>query len=212
MNEPGMYRSKKEAMNDNEKPEEPGMYPTKMEALTKIFGYVLGSLFVLAFAILVFLGLAKLIQLAYDGFFSERVAPARIVPAEASVNLVLPAAPTTTLPMVATATKDAVRINPPATIPLTVQEMIRAVWPDNLEARAIRIAFRESRYECCVRTWCCFGVMQVHKIHLAWLCPEYGICTTDQLYDPMTNVRAAYALYQREADTHHGYGWGPWET
>lgn len=154
-------------MNDNEKPEEePGMYPTKMEALTKIFGYVLGSLFVLAFAILVFLGLAKLIQLAYDGFFSERVAPARIVPAEASVNLVLPAAPTTTtttVPMVATATKPAVRISPPALLFANdCAEMDYYRTEAGLPEIFDKIGWRESncRNEDGVRTWCCYGYWQ----------------------------------------------------
>lgn len=108
----------------------------------------------------------------------------------------------------ATATAPAVRTTPPSTPPAVdrdVESIIRDVWPDELEDRALRIAYRESRYQPHVRTWCCFGVFEVHKMHLAWLCPEMGICSTDQLYDPTTNAQAAYALYRRD-------GWSPWSV
>lgn len=121
----------------------------------------------------------------------------------------------------ATASTGAVRLNPPAPAvtqpsgPVTeddIKQMIRDVWPDNLEDRAIQIGYRESRYVPTVRTWCCFGILQVHKQHLAWLCPLMGVCTTDQLYDPLTNIQAAYALYERvdEANGDKGSGWSPW--
>lgn len=108
----------------------------------------------------------------------------------------------------ATVTQPAVRLNPPAPptsfgAPGDPEQAIRAAWPDNLEDHAVAIAMRESRLQPGVRTWCCFGLMQIHKQHLSWLCPQLGICTTDQLYDPTLNAQAAYALYQRD-------GWTPW--
>ena len=111
----------------------------------------------------------------------------------------------------ATATASAVRVDPPepqpvvVPEPLTVEEMIRLVWPDNLEGNALRIAYRESRYQCCVRTWCCWGTFQIHRDHLPWLCREGLACTTADLYDPMLNIRSAYRLFQRD-------GWAPWST
>lgn len=106
----------------------------------------------------------------------------------------------------ATVYAPAVRVDPPGpqpTVERSVEQIIRDVWPDNLEARALRIAYRESRYQPNVRTWCCYGVFQIHQIHLRWLCPELGICTRADLYDPVLNVEAAYALYLRD-------GWAPW--
>lgn len=111
-------------------------------------------------------------------------------------------APTHTLDEAATATVPAVRLDPPCDRD-DVECVVRDVWPDNLEDRALRIAYRESRWQPHVRTWCCFGIMQIHKMHLAWLCPQLGICTTEALYDPRTNAEAGYALYLRD-------GWNPW--
>lgn len=54
-----------------------------------------------------------------------------------------------------------------------------------------------------VHTSCCHGLFEIHRMHLAWLCPELGICSTDALYDPRLNAEAAYALYLRD-------GWAPW--
>lgn len=110
--------------------------------------------------------------------------------------------PLTALTAGATATQPAVRIVVPRP---TVEEIIREVWPDNLEERALRIAHRESRYECCVRTWCCYGVFQIYwTLHKPWL-QEMGVATVVQLYDPRTNIQAAYRLYQLD-------GWSPWQT
>lgn len=87
--------------------------------------------------------------------------------------------------------------------PLSVEDMIRVVWPDDLEQWALGIAYRESRYQARVHTWCCYGIFQIHQIHLQWLCEAGIACTIEDLYDPMTNIKAAYALYQRN-------GKGPW--
>ncbi len=78
------------------------------------------------------------------------------------------------------------------------------MWPDELEERALEIAFRESRFVPTARNSCCYGIFQIYwSVHRSWLA-DIGITSDQQLYDPATNARAAYALYQRAG------GWGPW--
>ncbi|WP_116996651.1 LysM peptidoglycan-binding domain-containing protein [Desertimonas flava] len=86
-----------------------------------------------------------------------------------------------------------------------VEQMIREIWPDDQEERALQIAWRESNYRPDVtsRTGCCHGVFQIHEQHLSWLA-DYGITSVSQLFDARTNIQAAYYLYQRSG------GWGPW--
>lgn len=94
----------------------------------------------------------------------------------------------------------------------TVEQMIRDIWPDELEDHAIDIAFRESRLQSGVRNACCYGLFQIHwKAHHSWLA-GLGVVSADQLLDAQTNARAAYALYQRvdAANGDQGNGWGPW--
>lgn len=128
------------------------------------------------------------------------------------VRLVLPQAPTTTIVEPVDSTlAPAVRLDPPLVFQLvdpvepSVESIIRWIWPDDLEERALRIAYRESRYECCVHTWCCYGVFQIHRDHLPWLCGLGLACTTADLYDPLINTKSAYQLYLRD-------GWAPWAT
>ena len=91
----------------------------------------------------------------------------------------------------------------PITDPQSVPDMIRAVWPDDLEQRALTIAHRESRYVPTARNYCCHGIFQIYfSVHRGWL-DDFGVTSVEQLYDPMTNVRMAYELYKRA-------GWGPW--
>ena len=85
-----------------------------------------------------------------------------------------------------------------------VVAIIRAVWPDELEEKAIAIATRESNLNPAVRNYCCFGLFQIYwNVHKSWL-KEMGIASAAGLYDPTANANAAYALYQRSG------GWGPW--
>jgi len=101
------------------------------------------------------------------------------------------AAPTTTVP-VRTYTKDQVRA------------IIRAVWPDNLEDEAIRIATRESNLVPSARNFCCIGLFQIYwNVHQRWLTAA-GITSAAMLKDPQVNAYAAYLMYQRAG------GWGPW--
>jgi hypothetical protein len=82
--------------------------------------------------------------------------------------------------------------------------IIRSVWPDDLEERALEIAWRESKYQSNVNNWCCYGLFQIHwNAHRSWL-GSLGITSASQLYDPTVNATAAYTLYQRAG------GFGPW--
>jgi LysM repeat protein len=113
-------------------------------------------------------------------------------PATVTTTTVAPA-PTTTAP------------SRPAAVPTSqAVQIIRDAWPDELEERAIEIAWRESNHRSNVNNWCCYGLFQIHwNAHKSWL-DTLGITSVSQLYDPVLNANAAYALYQRSG------GFGPW--
>lgn len=118
---------------------------------------------------------------------------------------------TTVAPTTTAATTTTTTVAPTTTTATTVpassgevQQIIRNVWPDDLEDRAREIAHRESRYVPTAKNYCCYGIFQIYwDVHKSWL-DDIGITSAQQLYDPETNARAAYALYQRAG------GWGPW--
>lgn len=93
----------------------------------------------------------------------------------------------------------------PAAVPASQAEaIIRDVWPDDLEGRALEIAWRESNFQSNVSNWCCHGLFQIHwEAHRSWLA-TIGVTSAAQLYDPLVNASAAYKLYQRSG------GFGPW--
>ncbi len=135
----------------------------------------------------------------------------------------MPSAPTTAAPAIATAPHRPRRgrsTTPPATTPApttvapvvtyptpsaaVVQQIIRDIWPDDLEDRAIEIADRESNFVATAQNSCCYGIFQMHfSAHRSWL-DDLGVTRAEQLFDVETNVLAAYVLYQRSG------GWGPW--
>ena len=86
------------------------------------------------------------------------------------------------------------------------EAIIREVWPDELEERALTIARRESslRPEVYNGT-CCYGLFQIHFQANRTFLATLGITSADQLRDARTNATAAYAMYQRS-------GWAPWRT
>ncbi len=85
-----------------------------------------------------------------------------------------------------------------------IEQIIRDVWPDDQEEKALQIAWRESNYIPTVRNYCCFGLFQIYyNVHKGWLA-AIGVTSADKLYDPRVNATAAYALYLRAG------GWGPW--
>lgn len=118
----------------------------------------------------------------------------------------------------ATVYAPAVRVDPPGPQPeRSVEQIIRDAWPDRLEDRALRIAWRESNWQPAVinRNRNATGLFQIMwTVHRGWLCPEMGICAQSQLQDADTNARAAYALYVRTDDANGPYrdGWSPWQT
>ena len=86
-----------------------------------------------------------------------------------------------------------------------VAQIIRDVWPDDLEDEAIRIATRESNLVPTVRNSCCYGLFQIYySAHRAWLA-SIGVTSAAQLYDPRVNATTALALYNTS-------GWAPWGT
>ena len=84
------------------------------------------------------------------------------------------------------------------------EAIIREIFPDKLERRALKIAQRESRLNHVANSWCCLGLFQIYfganKAFLGTL----GITNASQLLDARTNATAAYAMYQRS-------GWAPWD-
>jgi len=85
-----------------------------------------------------------------------------------------------------------------------VEAIIRAVWPDDQEEKALAIAWRESNHKPTARNWCCHGLFQIHwNAHKSWL-SGIGVTDSSQLLDPLVNANAALALYNRAG------GWGPW--
>ncbi len=86
-----------------------------------------------------------------------------------------------------------------------VEQIIREIWPDELEDRALAIVDRESNLNPRAKNNCCYGLFQIYyKYHKSWL-PSVGVTSVSQLLDPRLNALAAYTLYQRNN------GWGPWE-
>ncbi len=122
--------------------------------------------------------------------------------------------PATTQPKPTPTTKPPPATTPPVTQPpppantyskAQVAQIIRDIWPDDLEDEAIRIATRESNLIPTVRNSCCYGLFQIYyTVHRTWLA-SIGVTSAAQLYDPHVNASAALAMYNRS-------GWGPWGT
>ena len=88
-----------------------------------------------------------------------------------------------------------------------VVQIIREVWPDELEERALAIAQRESKLRpgAVSGSKCCYGLFQIYyRWHKTWL-PNVGVNSASDLLNPRLNAIAAYRMYQRNN------GWGPWE-
>jgi LysM repeat protein len=85
-----------------------------------------------------------------------------------------------------------------------VAQIIRDVWPDDLEDEAIRIATRESNLVPTAKNYCCYGLFQVYfSVHQRWL-TQMGVTNGNQLFDPRTNALAALVLWNRSGS------WAPW--
>ena len=100
-------------------------------------------------------------------------------------------------------------VGPPARL-YSVREsaaIIREVFPDRLEERAIAIARRESKLNAANvnGSRCCLGLFQIHwSAHRSWL-KNIGITTPEQMLDARLNAEAALALYKRSNS------WSAWE-
>ncbi len=83
-----------------------------------------------------------------------------------------------------------------------VVQLIRDVFPDDIEEKALAIAYRESHFDPNAQNFCCTGLFQIYgSVHVK-LINSLGF-SVDQLTDPLVNCVVAYALYQRS-------GWAPW--
>ncbi len=139
------------------------------------------------------------------------------LPAGATWNGSSGAAPATTAPPAAAPSRaPATPPAPPPTTPPTtavqvrtytpaeVEAIIRQVWPDELEDKALQVAKRESTLRPTAKNWCCYGLFQIYfDVHKKWLA-GMGVTSANQLFDPVVNATAAYALYQRAGS------WQPW--
>jgi hypothetical protein len=88
-----------------------------------------------------------------------------------------------------------------------VIQIIRDIWPDELEERALAIVQRESKFQpgAVSGSRCCYGLFQIYyRWHKNWL-PNVGVNSAEALLNPQLNAIAAYRMYQRNK------GWGPWE-
>ncbi|MFM9084708.1 MAG: LysM peptidoglycan-binding domain-containing protein [Actinomycetota bacterium] len=85
------------------------------------------------------------------------------------------------------------------------EKVIREIFPDHLENRAVAIAKRESKLNAASWNWCCIGLFQINWwSHRSWLKAE-GITEPEQLLNARTNAEVAWMVYKRAG------GWGPWE-
>ena len=99
------------------------------------------------------------------------------------------------------------QLQPPAKryTPSQAAAIIKEVFPDELEQRAIAIAKRESKLNPAAYSWCCVGLFQIKwDSHKKWL-NAMGISSAQELLDPYVASRAALQLYRRSN------GWSPWE-
>jgi LysM repeat protein len=121
---------------------------------------------------------------------------------------------TTTAPTTTQAPTTTVATTTPSGSPGTnasvdeVKAVIRSIFPESEWDTAFTIADRESRFvPTAYNGWCCYGVFQIYwNVHKSWL-DDLGISSSSDLYDPLLNVKAAYALWQRS-----GNSWHAWST
>ena len=82
--------------------------------------------------------------------------------------------------------------------------MIREIWPDDIEVRALCIAKREAKLRADLNNWCCYGVFALYFEYVPKdLKALYGVDEASDLYDARTNIAIAYQVYLRG-------GWDPW--
>jgi len=100
----------------------------------------------------------------------------------------------------------ALKLPPPAKVYSAKQsrQIIRDVWPDRLEEKALAIVQRESRMNAAAYSSCCVGLFQIKwESHKSWLA-DIGVDSAHDLLDAEVNAKVALQLYKRSG------GWGPW--
>ena len=82
------------------------------------------------------------------------------------------------------------------------------MFPEREWETASTIAQRESKFiPTAYNGWCCYGVFQIYwNVHKGWL-DDFGVDSSDDLLDPLLNVRAARAIWERS-----GNSWTAWST
>jgi hypothetical protein len=93
---------------------------------------------------------------------------------------------------------------PPRYTNAQVEALIRQVFPDEQDEKALAVAWRESRLDPrAYNGWCCYGLFQIYFKANASFLATLGVTAAEQLYDPVLNTRVAFAMFQRS-------GWAPW--
>lgn len=125
-------------------------------------------------------------------------------------RVVIPATTVVAAPPTSAAPVTTTEVIPPAPSNSQAEAIIRSVWPDHLEERALKIAWRESNYQADADNGgCCVGLFQIYwTVHRGWL-GSIGVTSRSQLFDAETNARSALALYER-ALARRRDGWQPW--
>jgi len=85
-------------------------------------------------------------------------------------------------------------------------QLIRDTFPDDVEAVALYVAQRESNYRARTYNSCCYGIFQIHRLHVPSLA-SVGVKSTADLLNPVLNIKAAHRIWSR-----NGKSWGPWCT
>jgi hypothetical protein len=139
-------------------------------------------------------------------------APTKVPTTEAPETTATPTTATPTTATPTTAAPPPVAAPPETTSPPdpvdpgSVEAIIRAVWPDELEDRALVIAQRESGLQPdAFNGWCCYGLFQIYFDANRSFLASLGVTSAQQLLDARTNATVAFAMYQRS-------GWAPWAT
>ena len=139
---------------------------------------------------------------------AETAPPEPATPATEAAQVPAPTAPpeTSPPPPPAPAPPPPVEAAAPGRVASTdeVQALIREIWPDDIEERALQIAYNEAKWRPDLHNWCCYGVFALYFDFVpANLKARYGVDDPSDLYDARTNISIAYEIYLLS-------GWDPW--
>ena len=83
------------------------------------------------------------------------------------------------------------------------EAIIREIFPDSQENRAVAIAKRESKLNAASYNYCCVGLFQIYFTAHRSTLAAIGITSAQELLDARKNTLAAFTIYKRS-------GWGAW--